>query len=892
MALSPRSRLGPYEIQDPLGSGGMGEVYRARDTRLDRIVAIKILSRDLSASAEARRRFEREAKALSEVSHPHICAVYDVGMEGETRYVVMEYLEGETLASRLAKGALPLSETLRIGGQVADALATIHRRGIVHRDLKPSNVMLTASGAKLLDFGLARVTSAPAASPATDTLTTPSNLTREGAIAGTVPYMAPEQLEGKEADARTDIFALGAVLHEMATGKRAFNGASQASLISAILREDPPSIATLQSACPRMLDRAVSTCLAKSPEARWQSASDVAHVLESIEEGVALPTAGPAARARRVKERILWGAVAVSTLATIALLVLLFARPTSAPAPAFVSEILPPQDQRFDFDHGPPAVSPDGRLVAFVARAEEGGPGRIWIRAFDEASASPIAGTEGGYAPFWSPDSRSLAFFADGKLQRVDLGGGAPRTLCDARFGAGGTWNREGVIVFVPDIGGPIHRVAATGGTSTPVTEHDPNVSFGQFRPVFLPDGRRFLYLVLGGGPADNGVFLGSLDSKEERVQVVPSRANVSFVRSAPGSSAGMLFFLKNRTLMAQAFDSEQRRLGPDAVLIAEQIKFNPINGVAAFSVSDNGVLAYQTSPGGKLSRLVWLDREGKRLDEVVSGAVFHPRLSHDGRRVAYALEDPQTSLDDIWIHDLSRRISTRLTFGPEVNIQPVWSPDDRSIFFSSNRNGRHEIFRRDASGAGDDERILGGTRSSFAMDYSQAAGLIALQSWDVGDKPSAIDLQVFSPGDREATTVLSTPYKELFPQFAPDGVWLAYCSNESGRDEVYLRPTQGSGAKLQVSTAGGAFPRWRGDGSELFFIAPDGTLTVVDVATASEPRVGLPRPLFRAGFKIVDIGYPYDVSADGKRFLVNELVGDERAAPLTVVQNWMARVK
>jgi hypothetical protein len=494
---------------------------------------------------------------------------------------------------------------------------------------------------------------------------------------------------------------------------------------------------------------------------------------------------------------------------------------------------------------------------------------------------------------FWAPDSRSLGFFADGKLKRIDLAGGVARTLCDAPVAAGGSWNRDGVILFVPEIGGPIHRVADTGGTATPVSQFDSRVNFGHFRPVFLPDGRHFLYLALGGSPRESGAFIGDLDA-EDQVQVVASRANVAFAPAAAGSSKGFLLFLKDRTLMAQAFDADQRRLIGEAKPVAEQVEFSSITGVAAFSVSENGVLAYQTRPGGVLSRLVWFDRQGHRLEEVVSGGSYHhPRLSHDGRRVAFALEDAQTLLADIWIYDLERRASTRITFGPGVNIQPVWSPDDRAIFFSSNRrNGTHEIFRKDASGEGEDEVVLPGDRSRFSMDCSPTSGLIALESWDSADQQSTLDLELYSPADRKTITLLSTPYHELFPQFAPDDRWLVYVSNESGRREVYVRSRAGSGGRRQVSTGGGWYARWSRDGREIFFIAPDGTLMAVDVVIGSEIRIGLPRSLFRADFKTVDIGFPYDVSPDGKRFLVNELVGGKGPAPVTVVQNWMARVK
>ncbi len=889
MTLSPGRCLGPYEIIAPLGSGGMGEVYRARDTRLNRTVAIKVLPRHLSARPELRQRFEREATAISQISHPHICAVYDVGVEGEDQYLVMEYLDGETLSSRLARGAMPLSQTLRIGTQIAEALSVAHRQGIVHRDLKPSNVMLTASGAKLLDFGLAKAAAGPAAIFSTSALPTQSALTSEGMILGTVPYMSPEQLEGKAADARSDIFALGAVLYEMAAGKRAFNGASQASLISAILKEDPSPIATHQPLCPRSLDRAVSTCLAKDPEDRWQSARDVAHELRSITENLGTPASDASTQTRRTRERVFWSAFATAALAA-ALSAAFLLRSKSGPVELFTSSILPPQNHQFAFDYAPPIVSPDGRRIAFVVVPPEG-PEIIWVRSFDAPSANPLPGTEEAHAPFWSPDSRALGFFAAGKLKTIDLSGGAPRTVCDAPVGAGGSWSPDGTIIFVPDFGNGIQSVPSTGGVPTEVIDLDPTRDFGYFWPVFLPDGRHFLFRANGLGSREAQIYAGALDSKE-RQPLVPSRSNVIFAASSAGSSRGHLLFLKDRVLMARAFDAKRLEWTGEATPVAEGVSFNPIGGVGAYSVSQNGVLAYQTSAGGKRSRFVWVDREGGRLDTLLSGgAYYHPRLSHDGRRLAYAIEDPQNMLCDIWIHDLTRRASTRLTFGPGVNIFPVWSPDDRRVVFSSNRNGAHEIFQRATSGDGDDEMLLAGGRSRFAMDYSAANGLIALQSWDTADKPSGLDIQVFAPADSQATTLISGPTDELCPQFSPDGNWLAYVSDESGAHEVYLRPRSATGRKLQVSTSGGRFPKWSRDGREIFYIAPDyETLMAVDVLAG--PEVGIPRPLFRAKFKLIDIGYPYDVSSDAKRFLVNEFVEEEHAEAITVVQNWTARLK
>jgi serine/threonine protein kinase/dipeptidyl aminopeptidase/acylaminoacyl peptidase len=891
MTLAPGGRLGPYEIETSLGAGGMGEVYRARDTRLDRIVAIKILSQHLSASSDARQRFEREARAISQISHPHICALYDVGVEDGIHYLVMEHLEGETLMHRLAGGALPLPQTVRIGTQIAEALSVAHRRGIVHRDLKPSNVMLTASGVKLLDFGLAKAAAGPAAHASEGALTTATSVTQAGTILGTLPYMSPEQLEGKDADARTDIFALGAVLHEMATGKQPFNGTSQASLIAAILKEDPAPISTYQPLSPRSLDRVVGICLAKDPEDRWQSARDVAHELRSVAESLG-SDAPRSVRAGRTRERIAWGAFAVAAVVVLVCVTLLL-RSKPEPVEVFTSSILPPEKQRFEFANAPPVVSPDGRRIAFVAHPAEG-PGLLWVRSFDGSSANPLPGTEGALAVFWSPDSRSLGFFAAGKLKRIDLSRSAPQTLCEApNPGGAGSWSPEGVIIFVPSRGGPVHRVAASGGAASPVTAIDRTKEFGHYWPVFLPDGRHFLYYV--GSTIDrkqSGVFIGQLDSTDHSF-VVSTRANFAFAPLATASSRGHLLFLKDRVLMAQVFDLARLRLTGEATPVAEQVQYLGAAGTGVFSASHNGVLAYQASSGGELSRLVWVDREGKHLDVIASGGAYgHPRLSNDGRRVAYAIIDPQTANVDIWMHDLTRRTSSPLTFGPGVNLSPVWSPDDRWIFFSSNRNGMHELYRKDTSGNGQDELLLPSGGGIWAVDYSAKNGLIALQSRDTAGEPSGSDIQVLSPTDRKVTTLLATPFSETTPQFSPDGRWLAYASNESSRSEVYVRAVSASGAKWPVSISGGIRPRWSRDGREIFFIAPEDTLMAVDVATGSEFRVAVPRPLFRVDFKIVDIGYPYDVSPDGKRFLINEVVEEGQPATITVVQNWTSKLK
>jgi len=895
MTLAAGTRLGPYEILSPLGAGGMGEVYRARDTRLERTVAIKVLPPHLSESPEFRQRFEREAKTISSLSHPHICALYDVGHEDGTDYLVMEFLEGETLTERLAKGPLPLEQVLRYGIEMADALDKAHRQGVIHRDLKPGNIMLTKSGVKLVDFGLAKAL-APVSFPSSLTAlpTQAPDLTAEGTLLGTLQYMAPEQLESKEADARTDIFAFGAVLYEMATGQKAFSGKSQASLIAAILEREPPAISSVQPMTPPALDRVVKTCLAKDPEDRWQSAHDIGSELKWIAEGGSQAgLAAPLVSRRKSRERMAWS-VTVAALAAL-LCGFLFLRQRRESPRMFQSSILPPENTQFSFGGSPMAVSPDGRRIAFVARPPEGAS-LLWVRPFDAPSAQPLAGTEGAARPFWSPDSRFLGFFAAGKLKKIAASGGPPQTLCDAPFGGGGTWNRDGVILFVPSFGDPIHRVSSSGGAASPVTQVDERQGAIQAWPFFLPDGRHFLYLGQVAGAVRRqeatAIYLGSLDSKDRRL-LLHTRSNVAYAPSFADASQGLLLFLRERTLLARPFDAKRLQLTGEAFPVAEQVQFFGAGGSATFSVSENGILAYQASAVGELSQLLWFDRGGKQLESAGAAAdYYHPRLSHDGRRVAVAVVDPQTADLDIWLYDLARRVSTRFTFGPAVNIFPIWSPDDSRIVFASNRKGLHDLYQKPASGTGDDELLLfSATSSKFPTDWSQEGGLIAFHSTDTKSKRGS-DIWVFSVADRKARPFLSTPFHEGSAQFSSDGQWITYVSTESGKREVYVQPFPASSGKWQISSAGGSYPRWRRDGKELFYVALDKTLMAVEIRSGSGFAAGVPKPLFRTQMKWLDIGFQYDVSPDGKRFLINTLAEEEKADAITVVQNWTAELK
>ncbi len=871
----------------------MGEVYKARDTRLDRTVAVKVLPERLSASPEVRQRFEREAKTISQLSHPHICSLFDVGREADVEYLVMEYLEGETLSDRLGKGALPLEQTLKYGTQIADALDKAHRQGIVHRDLKPSNVMLTKTGVKLLDFGLAKAMAPAKGQSSLTALPTQQGLTQEGTILGTFQYMAPEQLEGKEADARTDIWAFGATLYEMATGKKAFSGSSQASLISAIMQIDPAPISSVQPMLPTALDRVVKTCLAKDPEERWQNAADIKRELLWVGEGSQAESA-PLGRRARSRERLAWTAFALATAAAL-ILGFLHLRRKAEPVRVFRSSILPPAKTQFAFQGSPPAVSPDGRRIAFAAGSPNA-RGQLWLRAFESTEAQPLPGTEGGEAPFWSPDSRFLGFFADGKLKKVDVTGGTPQALTDAPGGRdGGTWSREGVILFTTD--GPLHRVPDSGGPSSPVTRLlEDEGDLGHSWPTFLPDGRHFLYLrFLGrGGAGSNpyGLILGSLDSKDEKV-LLRVRANVVYAPSSAESSAGHLLYLEARVLVARPFDARTLEFTGEAFPIAEQVQLFGASSTAVYSVSANGLLVYQHGDGGELSELVWFDRGGKRLESLGEPANYnHPRISRDSRRLAVVVGDRRSPDTDLWLYDFARRAMTRFTFVPAVNIFPVWSPDDTRIVFASNRQVMHELYQRSTSGEGEDELLLGSkTSMRWPTDWS-LGGHIAFQSRDTKTK-TAVDVGVVSVADRKATTLLGTSFDERNPQFSPDGRWLAYASNESGRFEIYVQAFPGPGQKWQVSTGGGANPRWKRDGKEIFFLKlPEKTLLAAEVKPGPTFEVGEPKALFQTQVKWIDFGTQYDVSPDGSRFLINTLVDEGKSEALTIVQNWQAGLK
>ena len=869
----------------------MGEVYKARDTRLERTVAIKVLPQHLSASTEARQRFEREAKTISQLSHPHICALYDVGNHDGVEYLVMEYLEGETLAERLVKGALPLDQTLRYGIEIAGALDTAHRQGIVHRDLKPGNVMLTKSGVKLLDFGLAKVVMPPGPPSALTSLPTMAagrSLTQEGTILGTFQYMAPEQLEGKEADVRTDIFAFGTALYEMATGNKAFSGASQASLVSSIMTAVPPPISSVQPMSPPALDRVVQTCLAKDPENRWQTAHDVMLQLKWVAEGGSLAGVPALVTARRrTRERLGWILAAVF-LAAAGLLATIHFREAPPETRAARFFITPPDQTTIGLGPAAPqaALSPDGRFLA-MSLASADRKRNLWLRPIDSVAIQMLAGTEDASLPFWSPNSRSIGFFALGKLKTISISGGSPQSLCDVSTAPNGaSWSRDGLILF-SSAGRGLSRVSASGGVATAVTTLDRRREehFHAF-PQFLPDGRRFLYFVLCTKRDASGIYVGSLES-EERRQVL--RTDVRAIYAPPG----FLLFLRRGTLMAQPFDPNRLRLTGEPVRIAEDIAYNPINGRNTVTVSDNGVLAYRTGTGTgmPMSELVWFDRDGQRIGLAAGRGYFmRPNLSPDQQRVVVNRIDLREDVRDLWIIDLVRATVSRLTFGPSTQTSAVWSPDGARIVFSSDRDGTYGLYEKLATGAGGEQALIRSETPKSPSDWSADGRFIV---YDEVNPKTGTDLWVLPLfGDRKPMPFLRTEFNESESHFSPDGRWMAYVSDESGRREIYIQAFPPSNAKWQISTDGGSFPKWRGDGKELFYLSPDQKLMSVEIQSDSTLHAGKPRILFEARFFNIPIT-PYTVSADGQRFLIVTPTEEEsNTAPLTLILNWTAELK
>jgi len=891
MTLTFGTKLGPYEIQSPLGSGGMGEVYRAMDTRLDRAVAIKVLASHLSSSPELKQRMEREARAISSLNHPHICHLYDIGSQDGTDYLVMEFLEGETLAERLRKGAIPLNEILKIGIGIAEALAVAHRQGIVHRDLKPGNIMLTQGGAKLMDFGLAKPLGLQNASvgsgtvpsfTAAATLSGPSPLTpltTAGSIVGTIQYMSPEQIEGKEADARSDIFAFGAVLYEMVTLKRPFVGKSQISLASSILENDPEPISAVKPLTPTAFEHVVTSCLQKNPEERFQTAHDIKLELQWI----AIDRSAPAAAASQPssshrRERLGWAAAIVAAVVLGAAAAMFFYHPPQRAA-AIRTVIDPPEKTTLNLTGdtaGPPVLSPDGASVAYTASGGDGKPA-LWVRPMNSLEAHALPDTQGAIFPFWSPDSHSLGFFADSKLKTIDLDGGSAQVITEAQLGRGGAWGPGGVIVFSPNPTAPMLRISASGGPASPITKLDTDQFTSHRWPFFLPDGKHFLYLAIHHDPAksaNNTLYYASLDGRENRA-LFRSQSNAVY-------ASGYLLFARGDQLMAQPFNPDKGTLSEEPRSVAKGIMNDVSTWHMDASGSGDGLLVFGSGGMADL-QLIWMDRGGKHITTIAEKFtnLQFANISPQGDRIALQIDAGE---NDIWVLDLARNIRTRLTFGPVANTIPVWSSDGKWIAYTSARNGIFNIFRKPSDGSGAEEQLLTNEQQQIIAENWSRDGkyLIYSRRQSEGWQIWALPLE----GERKPFLVIPRGSQG---QLSPDGHWLAYTSDESGVIEVYVVPFGGGQGKWQVSTISGGMPRWSKDGKELYYIDGSYNIFAVPVKDADGAlQFGAPETLVST-WSAPQVFY--DVAPDGKKILLLR-VAQQVSQSVTVVTNFTAQLK
>jgi serine/threonine protein kinase/Tol biopolymer transport system component len=872
MPLTAGTRLGSYEILAPVGHGGMGEVYRAIDRRLGRTLAIKVLPAGASGNPARRERFEREARTIAGLSHPNICTLHDIGRDAGVDFLVLEYVEAPTLGDCLLNGPLRLDRLLRAAIEIADALDHAHRHGVVHRDLKPANIMLAESGVKVLDFGLAKLR-APDTLPGLSTVSAGvPPLTAVDEILGTFQYMAPEQLEGGDADPRTDIFALGAVIYEMATGRRPFGASSQAGTIGAILHTAPPSMQSLEPGTPRALARAVARCLEKDPDNRWQTARDLKRELEWIAAHGSSAEGRSSGRLTLVKRTTAWAAAAVVAAAGLSLAFAHFRAPSVDRRVVQLSIV--PAHPSNDF-----SLSPDGRFLVYAAGGQN--DFRLWLRPLDAPAAHPLEGTEGAALPFWSPDSRSIAFGAGGKLKKIAVSDGQVVTICDATTLIGGTWSRDGVILFAPGNRTPLYRVAAAGGEPARVTMLDRSRGENTHRyPHFLPDGRRFVYLARSSRADESGIYAGSLDSAAT-TRVAGADSSVAY--AAPG----YLLFARRGALVAQPVDAATLRSRGEPIQVAADVGYSSADSRAAFSLSEHGEIAYQTSASAPRSELASFTRSGQRLDlPGAAGNIADPTLSFDGTRVAVMRWANATS--DVWVVDETRASTSRLTLDPAVDYAPIWSPDGGSIVFASNRDGPSDLFTIPSGGGARDASLVASAEVKHPTDWALDGRLIVFES---RSEQTDWDLWTVPAGGGRAVPLLQTEFAERLGRLAPNGRWLAYVSNETGRDEVYVRPFPPAAGKWMISTAGGTEPRWRRDGGELFYVAGDRRLMAVSVTTAAAFSQGIPQELFETRM-IEDRSWGFDVSPDGRRFVVSVEAGASTPAPVHIVLGWLAAAR
>jgi eukaryotic-like serine/threonine-protein kinase len=890
MSMAIGSYLGPYEIVSALGAGGMGEVYRARDPRLKRDVAIKILPQVFATDADRLARFQREAEVLASLNHPNIATIHGVEDANGMRALVMELVEGETLADRIGRGSIPIDEALAIAKQIAEALEAAHEQGIVHRDLKPSNVKVRPDGTvKVLDFGLAKLadstrsTANPATLSLSPTITSPAVVSGVGVLLGTAAYMSPEQARGIPADRRSDLWAFGCVLYEMLTRTRAFDGPDVTAVLARVLEREP-DWSLLPRDVSSSVQRLLRRCVQRDRTRRWQSAGDLRVELDEARSEPTPQTTQHTARATSTRERVLVAIAAVAVVAAGGVVWLNTQNPGPSPIVTRFDVATPPTTTATSF-----AVSPDGRRLAYVATTEA--QSRLWVRPLNETSARALPGTEGATYPFWSPDARAIGFFAEGKLKRLNVEGGTPQVLADAPFGRGGAWNTDDVIVFTPDANffrttSVLMRVPASGGASVPITHLTDNERSHRW-PQFLPDGHRFLFFSAMAAPDVQGAYLGSLDGGEPK-RVLASDTSAAFV------PPDRLLFVRGDVLMAAQFDPNNGTLAGETQPIAQPVGVDEGTFSGMFSVSP-GVLAYRATGGGQRRQLVWMDRTGKVLETMGAtddNGLSSPALDPTGHRIAVI----RTVLHniDVWLLDASRGTPARFTFDPAPEGVSVWSPDGRRMVYIAYRGAGVALYEKSATGAGSERMVAADT--GFPLSWSSDGRLVLYSRADV---KTGVDLWALPmTGEPKPFAIMRTAMDQRGGEFSPDGRWLAYESNESGRFEVYVQSFPEAGGKWQASSAGGTQVRWRRDGRELYYVAPDGRLMAVSVEANSDGKTlnfGVPMSLFQTrlatGANVIPGRPEYAVAPDG-RFLMNAIVDDTPPSPITVVVNWTAAPK
>ncbi len=885
MALEQGKKLGPYEIIEQAGAGGMGEVYKAKDTRLDRIVAVKVLPATFALNDDIKQRFEREAKTISSLNHPNICTLYDVGKEDGIDYLVMEFIEGETLSNKIKQGPIPMKEFLEISIQIADALDKAHRQGLIHRDLKPGNIMLTKTGAKPLDFGLAKI-SLENSAPGIQSITQTTPLTGVGTLVGTMQYMAPEQLEGKEADTRSDIFSFGALMYEMLTGTKAFGGGSQATLIASIIKDEPKSVSEIAPQLPPILEQTISQCLDKDPEQRWQSVGDLKRSLQWIADGkVGSSTHSLIPQNRSTRETIIMIGMICFFLATVTLAYLNFS--SDSFQTQTVRTFIDPPDNAVlkSFGGGHIAISPDGRKIVFLAEDTVTNKDILWVRPLNSLEAVPLQGTDNGEYPFWSPDGKQIGFFAESKLKKVPPIGGPVLTLCSTENNArGGSWNVDNVILYSPSIQDPIHKVSAAGGEPQPVTVMDTSLSENSQRfPQFLPDQNHFIFFsrVMGGdGGEKDAVCMSSLND--------PSVTRLFLAKSNAIYVDGYIYYIRETFLMVQPFDGSSFELTGDPFPIAEEVLFVQRFNKGSFTVSQNSQLIYEKGISTDGSYLAIRNRNSIEVDTLLSGEMYYTSsISPDQQTVAITVRATSADESDIWLYDLNRTVKTRFTFDGSDELIPIWSPDGSYIVYGSDQidstNGDYDIYMKHSSGVKPESLLVSEKAVMlFPLEFTSNSKTLLYQRF--ANNVSSIWALDMSTGERNS--VFDTTENVAWGELSPDGRWLAYQKNNDNSSEVYVTTFPNPSGKWQVSKGEGNLPHWNEDGSEIFYFTDSDELRVTEVNSAGEfIKLGKVKTLF--SFTPLNPGLVYTPFRDGQRFVTCELFRETEENKIIFVQNY-----